>query len=125
MTMVEVLKGTVQYNDLIGECACDGEMGAHHTIWKDEGLSEDYFPLAMSISKWESGNVSFVIYSCKKSDYGSDFDSILGKAKSEGKIRVERFPIELDFDKFMKYMKRFNMVLRQKGIEGYDLVYDV
>jgi hypothetical protein len=122
---MEIVKGRVQYNDLKGECACDGHMGAvHHTIWKDLEMPEDYFPLALSISKWEREKVYFDIYACQKNVYGSTFDDILNKARKDGKIIVKKFEIDLTWEKFVKYAKRLNIVLRQSGIEDYDLFYD-
>jgi len=111
--MNKELIASVQYNDMKGTAALDGQMGGGmHGLAEQASMPKEYFPVAMSVYFGETDSFYLSIYACSKSKYGNDMDTIM----KHNSLELKKFDIEITKEEFFKSLKRFDIKLIDKTL---------
>ncbi len=120
-------EAATQYGDAQGTVSIDwGDRGGLHEWARDLGAPENYFPLSLSLYLGElhaqfAGKAqafSVTIYAADKAVVGETADEIIAYVEKHGSVPVRAFEGAINLEDFPKYIKRFNVVAKSKGILG-------
>lgn len=126
--MERELVAEVQYGDMRGTIAVDGFHGLNpHTV----GLSADTngraaIGISLYLSPGGSGELqvsgNLIVVNEELSQHTAD--EIRNHAVKAGKLRVKAVPAKVDVEKLLESVKRLNIVLALKSLEGIELVIE-
>ena len=107
------LTATTQYQDIIGELACD-YIDLLFKIAEKGGIPSHYFPVALSIHAERLGFdrpfISIQIFACDKRTYGDSVDQINESAKRYDRIELKKFDIDIPIEDIIGLIKQLHII---------------
>jgi hypothetical protein len=115
-----------QYDDLKGTIAIDGHEGHFlHQLRKYVEAPDGYWPVGLSLSVLkpnEKGKIPFTLVCVKTSEAGGAMDEIIQFAKTAEELQVYRFDGEVEADELWAMIKRLDIKLLDRNLEGANVV---